>query len=137
MKRCLLCLKELPIFQGLDLSEFVNVCLSTSKKRVSKESFLFCQGDPVNTVYLIKAGKFKLVQVTDEGREIIFDVIGPGEVLGETALFQNLDQEHIFSAVAMEDAMVCCFSRQQFEDLLKKNPDFAIKIIRYLGQKLY
>ncbi|WP_083757280.1 cyclic nucleotide-binding domain-containing protein [Carboxydothermus hydrogenoformans] len=89
MKRCLLCLKELPIFQGLDLPEFVNVCLSTSKKRVSKESFLFCQGDPVNTVYLIKAGKFKLVQVTDEGRKIIFDVIGPGEVLGETALFHN------------------------------------------------
>ncbi|MDN5347672.1 MAG: family transcriptional regulator, cyclic receptor protein [Clostridia bacterium] len=137
MKRCLLCLQELPIFQGLDKSEFANVCFSATKRRITKESFLFFQGEPANTVYLIKAGKFKLVQVTDQGREIILDVIGPGEVLGETALFQQQDQEHLFSAVAMEETMVCCFSRQQFEKLLQQDPGFAVKIISYLGQKLY
>lgn len=135
MKRCLLCLQELPLFQGLDRPEFANICLSAAKKKLDKGNFLFHQGDQSNTVYLIKAGKLKLVQVTAEGREVILDVIGPGEVIGETALF--LEQEQIFSAVALEETRLCCFNRQQFETLIQENPAFAVKIISYLGQKLY
>lgn len=135
MKRCLLCLQELALFQGLDRPEFANICLSAAKKKIDKGNFLFHQGEQSNTVYLIKAGKLKLLQVTAEGREVILDVIGPGEVLGETALF--LEQEQIFSAVALEETGLCCFNRQQFETLIQRNPGFAVKIISYLGQKLY
>lgn len=135
MKRCLLCLQELPIFQGLEKKEFANICFSTIKKSVAKGDFLFRQGEPANTLCLIKAGKIKLVQVTEGGREIILDVLGPGEVLGETVLFQEQDQ--LYSAVALEETKLCCFNQAQFEEVIRQNPDFAIKIIGYLGNKLH
>ncbi|MBO8170136.1 MAG: cyclic nucleotide-binding domain-containing protein [Thermoanaerobacteraceae bacterium] len=50
----------------------------------------------------------KLVQYTEEGREIILDVVGRGEVLGETALFQQ--QKHFASAIALEMVKVCFIS---------------------------
>jgi len=135
MKRCILCLHELPIFRGLDRNQFENVCLSTTKKRLEKGEFLFHQGERISTIYLIKAGKLKLVQTTEEGREKIFDVSGPGEVLGEISLFQ--EQEQPFSAVAMEETYICCFNKQQFETVVQQDPAFAVRIINYLGQKQY
>lgn len=135
MKRCILCLQELPLFQGLDRAEFTSVCLSATKKRLAKNTFLFHQGDNAGTLFLVKTGKLKLVRVTDGGKEIILDIIGPGEVLGETALFH--DQEYLFSAIALEETGLCCFNRHQFEALIQKNPGLAVKIISYLGQKLY
>ncbi|KKM08668.1 hypothetical protein SY88_22855 [Clostridiales bacterium PH28_bin88] len=135
MKRCLLCLQELPVFTGLARNEFVNVCLSAAKKQLDKGTTLFNQGDRLETVYLIKAGKIKIVRATESGRELILDVLGPGEVLGETALFQA--QEQPFSAVTLETAKLCCFSRRHLEELVRQNPEFAVKIISALGRKLY
>ena len=135
MKQHILCLNQLPLFGGLDKPDFINTCSKTAKKAVAKGEYLFRQGETASTVYLIKTGKLKLVQHTIEGREVILDVAGPGEVLGETVLFRGQDQP--FSAVAMEDTNLCCVTRQQFESLIQHNPDFAVKIVSYLGQKLY
>lgn len=135
MKRYLLCLNELPLFQGIGRTEFTNACLNTPKKALSKGELLFRQGESANAIYLVKSGKLKLAQITEDGREIIADFIGPGEVLGETSLFQ--EQVQLFNAVALEDSILCYMSRQQFEKLIREYPDFAIKIISYLGNKLY
>jgi CRP/FNR family transcriptional regulator len=111
------------------------VCLRASKLQAAKGICLFHQGELVNAVYLIKAGKVKLVQVTPEGRAAILDVLGPGEVLGETALFQDLPQP--FSAIVLEEARLCSFSRQQFEDMIRANPAAATSIITHLARRLY
>jgi CRP/FNR family transcriptional regulator len=134
-RRCLLCLRELPLFRALSGSDFAGICLSATKRRVPRGDYLFRQGERSAEIYLIKAGKLKLVQVSPSGREVILDVVGRGEVLGETALFR--EQEQMCSAVALEDASVCSFGRPQFEAFIRANPDLALSIISYLGAKLY
>ncbi len=105
------------------------------EKNCPRESAFTDREKKTRTIYLIKSGKLKLVQSTEDGRETILDVCGPGEVLGELSLFQEQD-EH-YSAIAMEEACICCFSKQQFETLVKRDPSFALRIISYLGQKRY
>jgi len=135
MKRCIICLQELDLFQGLDREQFNNLCQCTTRKKLSKGAHLFFQGEMTSTIYLIKSGKLKLVQTTENGRESILDVCGPGEILGELSLFQ--EQKEPSSAVAMEEANICCFSRQQFKELIRQDPSFALRIISYLGEKRY
>lgn len=134
MQRHLLCLKELPLFQGLSETEFNSICPGTINKSVVKGHFLFRQGDHAHAIYLIKSGKLKLIQNAGDGRETIISIVGPGEVLGETALFQE-DELH-FSAVAIEDARLCGFDRRDLEMVIKQYPDFAVKIISHLASKL-
>lgn len=134
-KRCLLCLRELPLFRGLDRSEFRQVCLTADKRRLARGQVVFRQGEPADSIYLVKAGKLKLVRVTGEGREAILDVVGPGEVLGETALFREEAQS--CAAVALEETSLCCFGRPQFETLIQKNPSLALNMIGYLGRRLH
>lgn len=134
MPRHLLCLRELPLFQGLSETDFYSICPGVINRSVAKGQFLFRQGEDHRTVYLIKSGKLKLIQNTEDGREIIISIVGPGEVLGETALFQ--DHELHFSAVALENARLCGFSRQDLEMVIQRNPGFAVKIISHLARKL-
>jgi CRP/FNR family transcriptional regulator len=135
MKRCLICLQELDLFQGLERAQFTNLCQCTTRKRLSKGHYLFHQGELSNTIYLIKSGKLKLVQNTEDGHETILDVCGPGEVLGKLSLDQ--EQNEHSSAIAMEEMRICCFSKIQFESLIKQDPTFALRIIGYLEQKRY
>ncbi len=134
MQRELLCLKELLLFDGLDKNDFYSICPGTINKTLLKGQYLFHQGEHDHAVYLIKSGKLKLIQNTEEGREIIINIIGPGEVLGETALFQ--EQELTFSAVAIEDVRLCAMNRGDLETVIQRNPEFAVKIISHLARKL-
>jgi cAMP-binding proteins - catabolite gene activator and regulatory subunit of cAMP-dependent protein kinases len=119
----------------LEKKEFVNVCVAATKRTIKKGSYLFNQGEQADTLYLIKAGKLKLIQLTEGGREIIVDILGPGEVLGETVLFQR--GNYLYSAQAIETTKVCSFSLIQFETVIRNSPALAVKIISHLGQKLY
>jgi CRP/FNR family transcriptional regulator len=132
---CVFCLYDLPLFKGFDPDAFGQVCLQAAKLRVAKGQYAFRQGESAKTVYLVKTGTFKLVHITGDGRDVIVDVIGPGEVIGETALFQ--EQMHPFSAVALELSRICCFSRSQFEAMIEANPNVAMQVIGFLARRLY
>lgn len=131
-----LCMKELPPFTGVGRAAFEAVCRrAAAKRQYHRGEILFHQGDPSNTVFLIKDGSFKLVKVTEEGRETVLAVAGKGEVLGEAALFRETPQPA--TAVALGEARVCAISRLDLEKVVRENPDLALGIITSLGARLY
>ncbi len=69
MKRCIVCLQELDLFQGLEGGQFANLCQCTTKRGLRRGGFLFRQGETTSTIYLIKSGKLKLIQTSADGRE--------------------------------------------------------------------
>ncbi|EEG77982.1 Crp/Fnr family transcriptional regulator [Dethiobacter alkaliphilus] len=130
------CLHDLPLFDNLERSAFSTVCRHAAIKRhIRRGETLFHQGDPSDTLYLIKEGSFKLVRITEEGREVILHLAGCGEVLAEAALFR--EGIHPVSAVALEDARVCALSRERMEEVIQNNPDLALQVIYSLGSRLY
>lgn len=135
MRRCIVCLQELDLFRGLDTPEFMRVCQCTARKRLLKGDILFHQGDTVDTVYLLKKGKLKLTQSNENGREVILDICGPGEILGELSFFHA--QPAFATAIAMEEVYLCSFSYGQFQSLICADSAFALRIISYLGEKRY
>jgi CRP/FNR family transcriptional regulator len=129
------CLRELPIFGGLESSAFRSVCVTTARRRFPKGSYLFRQGETPDTVFLIKAGRVKLVALNDGAKEVISNIVGPGDLVNETALFTDL--EYASDAVALEDTLACCYNRRQFETMVLEDPNIALQVIRYLAQKLH
>lgn len=131
-----LCMKELPLFTGVGQAAFGAVCnRAATKKQYQRGEVLFNQGDPSTTVFLIKDGSFKLVKVTEEGRETILRVAGKGEVLGEAALFRESSQPA--TAIALAEARVCAIQRLDLEKVVRETPELAMQIITSLGTRLY
>ncbi len=133
--RSSLCLRDLPLFSKVGLDVFRPVCAVADKRALRRGERLFAQGDPVEAVHLIKQGSFKLVRVTEDGREIVLRLANQGEILGEDALFQQ--SSYAASAVALEEARVCSISRERLEGVIRQRPDLAWQVIASLGSRLY
>ncbi|MDQ0287597.1 CRP/FNR family transcriptional regulator [Desulfofundulus luciae] len=127
------CMKELEIFSALDFAERERIGALARKRVYRKNEFIFREGEPADTIYLIKYGRVKLFKVSGEGKEIILDILKEDDMFGENTFFE--DTLHTMSAQAMEDTFVCSCSREDFAVLLK-NPQISLKIIQLLGKKL-
>jgi CRP/FNR family cyclic AMP-dependent transcriptional regulator len=52
----------------------------------SKNAVIINEGDVADTVYLILAGRVRVYHATEDGREVVLDVLRPGELIGEMVL---------------------------------------------------
>lgn len=50
---------------------------------------LFSEGDPGGSIYVVLSGKLKVTRPADEGKETIFTIVGPDDLLGELAVFDD------------------------------------------------
>ncbi|MEM9683926.1 MAG: cyclic nucleotide-binding domain-containing protein, partial [Pseudomonadota bacterium] len=67
------------------------------------------------------------------GRKVVAE-LGPGEVIGETALL--LDTPRSATVAARTDILILSLSRNLFTDLLRKDENFGIAIMRTLARRL-
>ena len=52
-------------------------------RRYPARSALFFEGDDAHEVLIITSGEVKVTVTSPDGREVVLDVLGPGELLGE------------------------------------------------------
>jgi len=135
-KRKYLCLNDIPIFSRIDKTSFTSICHATKKRHMKKGEYLFKQGEPENGVYFIKEGSLKFVRITENGEEVIIQIVGSGEVIGETALFREGAFSPV-SAIVLEEANVCSIDIKSFERIIIGNPEIALQIIKNLTARLY
>lgn len=135
-KRKYLCLRDIPLFHGMDQALFTSICHATKKRHLKKGDYLFKQGEPEDGIYFIKEGSFKLVRITENGEEVIVQLVGRGEVIGETALFREGLVSPV-SAIVLEESNICSMDCRTFERIIIENSKVALQIIKNLSARLY
>ncbi len=55
-------------------------------ERLDEGRVLFRKGDPGDRLYVVLSGRISIGTVSEEGKEVVFNVLGRGEVFGEIAL---------------------------------------------------
>ncbi len=93
--------------------------------------FCYLQGDPSDSVFVLRSGRVRLSRVTDDGREFILGFMKPGELFGELALVDDAPREALAEAVEASEATVV--RKEEFEALLTRRPALGIKVTRLLG----
>ena len=64
-----------------------NSSVQPIRKRIAPGEFLVVQGDPLKTVYFIISGLVKLFRSGNDGKEMLIDLMGKNEMLGEVEFF--------------------------------------------------
>ncbi|MFW2367006.1 MAG: Crp/Fnr family transcriptional regulator [Desulforhopalus sp.] len=128
------CLGQLWIFENLPQSEVEELIREAERKKLGKGEVLFLQSDPADELFLIKAGRVKLVKVFEDGNELTLDIRKDGDFLGENC-FSDQGQYPV-SAICLEDTMTCGFSRTQFEQLVLKHPGIGLQVIKNLSDRV-
>ena len=98
-----------------------------------KGATLFSEGDPADRIHFLFVGRVKIVKATRD-REIIIEILGPGEPVGAVAAFER--QPFPASAVALEPCGVVSIPEREFFALLEKRPQITRKVLAGLTLRL-
>jgi CRP/FNR family transcriptional regulator, cyclic AMP receptor protein len=91
------------------------------------------QDDDAGPVVVLLGGRAKIA-VTEGGREAIFGVVGPGELIGELAAIEGSPRSTTVTTLEPVDALV--IPRSDFLGLLNRRPRIAIAILRVVARRL-
>lgn len=98
--------------------------------KYSKNDVIFAQGDAANAVFYIQSGKVKLIVVSEQGKEAIVGIIGPGQFFGEGCL--NGHPLRIATTSAMEDCVITAITKKAMIAALHNEPMFSEMFMAYL-----
>lgn len=127
-------LRHSVIFSRLNDDEIISLSRLAVERGLATGEFVFWDGDAPDWLYLVAAGRIKVLKYSSTGREFIIAFFGPGEMFGEVAVFEN--KPYPASAQAAEDTRVVGIKREEFLAFLSAHPEVALKIINVLGGRL-
>lgn len=128
------CLGQLWMFENLPAEEVAELSKKAKRRKLTKGDVVFMQSDPANELFLIKAGRIKLVKIFEDGNELTLDIRKDGDFIGENILSDESD--YPVSAICLEDTLTCGFSRNGFEEIVLKNPNIGLQVIKNLSERI-
>lgn len=121
------------LFSGLTTAEIALVAQVAPYKRYRRGEFIFVAGEKAQALYVLNDGHVKLLYRDPKGKETIIHIYGPDEVFGELLLAEEL---RIFSAQAMEGALVSVIPKENFLYLLQKIPRLNLNFMVFLSEHI-
>lgn len=130
-----ICASIVPIFKMLQLPELQKINTLIKKKNYEKGTLLFTKGDMANHLYILRYGRVKIYEMSEDGRQQIVRLLEPGDFFGELALFMD-EQSYFLHAETLEETGICLLSRDDLKNLMHQNPEISSRIMQALTERL-
>lgn len=125
---------RLPLFQGLEPKQYADLAMILVDQVFKRGEEIFYEDEEATGFYVIVSGRVKIFKLSADGKEQILHIFGPGEPIGEVAVFTG--RRFPANAQAMEESRVFFFPRQEFINLIQKDPSLALNMLAVLSQRL-
>ncbi len=99
------------------------------RRRYAAGDVLFREGDASDGLYIVLSGRLKVYATNASDREIVYNMVGPGELFGELSLDGG---RRSASVSAITDAQCTVLSNSAARDLMRSRPEFAYHVISRL-----
>jgi CRP-like cAMP-binding protein len=91
-------------------------------------------GDPADMIYFLESGRMKITALSEDGHEVVHEIVGPGEIFGDTSPILGIPRTT--SAQALEASLLCEIRRKDFESLLAAYPELSLQLLKSVGLRL-
>ena len=119
---------------GAKNAEWVKILKFGIKRNFSKGSIIIGNGQTVDNLYYLHAGKVKLSYIGKDGREKILMYMDKGNLFGEVPFFDHKPMYRQFTAI--EACEVYTFSRECFcEVIVPQYPELMFNLVEVLVNK--
>lgn len=128
------CISHVPIFDALTSEEKLELAQIASSRSFLRGETIYSAGDEAGTLYVLYTGKVKQYRLSLSGKEQFSRIIGPGDFMGELALFSSLPLTDY--AQALENCIMCVLKGAQLKAIMAKYPSIAFKVMDELSRRL-
>lgn len=127
-------IRDLPLFAELVDQDLVKILQSATSRRCAAGQTVFEQGALAREFFVLLHGRLRVTQVTADGQQLIVRMVNPGDLFGIARVLQRNDYPGTSNAVI--DSIVLCWPMSEWDGLLARYPQLAVRAIRALGGRL-
>jgi CRP/FNR family transcriptional regulator, cyclic AMP receptor protein len=109
------------------LAQSANIMLSKGRR-------LFEKGDDAETMYLVRSGRIEISLISETGKKVVFNQVGPMQCFGEIGLVDK--QSRTASAVAMEASSLTPITHSDFFEAVRHCPRLAQNLLEILCERI-
>ncbi len=128
------CAHKVSIFSVLTEQQLAKLTERITHKNYKKGQIIFFEGDVSDKLYVINKGKIKIFKYTREGKEQILYILSEGDFVGDLSLLKK--DEFKFNAESLEDSNICVLTKDDFDGMIKENPEIALEILQVVYDRI-
>ncbi|MCE1200401.1 MAG: cyclic nucleotide-binding domain-containing protein, partial [Marinilabiliales bacterium] len=120
------------LFNLLTAEEKIILLANSSSARYRKNDYIFMEGDYPIGLQFLKEGKVKLIKEGIGGREQIIRMFTDNGLISYRSLIAG--EPHNGTAIVIEDSEILTVPPQIFFDVLLKNNEFSLSLLKELAR---
>jgi len=127
-------LRTFAMFEGLTDSALKAIAQRATMRRVARNATVVRAGDPTDSVFLVLSGNLKVMVEDDEGNEVIFSLLGPGDVFGEMGVLD--DKPRSATVTCLNSCTLVVITQPDFMRCLREHFEVTEYVMRGLVGRL-
>jgi CRP/FNR family transcriptional regulator len=127
-------LRSQPLFRDLQPRELQQLAQAARRRTFEIETYIFRQGERGAACHIILRGKVRVFVTGEDGRELSVRLLGPGEIIGEMALFEEAPRSA--SVVTLEPTETVEIGRDALLHSIRRSPSIAVHLLRAMSARL-
>jgi CRP/FNR family transcriptional regulator, cyclic AMP receptor protein len=125
---------RLQLLQGMSQDAVHRFNAMTRRTKHRRGEWVFVHGDAADSIYFLQSGRMKITALSEDGHEVVHEILGPGEIFGETSTILGIPRTT--SAQTLEPSVLCEIRQKDLESLLMAYPELALQLLKSLGLRL-
>lgn len=122
--------EDLPFFAGMDAELRGALAEIATTHRLGTGEYLFHQGDPAQSVYIVRTGGLQLVENTPDGKAVNLKLYGRGDFFGMLAISGEFP--HPAGVIAAQDSEVIRLRATELRRMVQRHPALGLLFIDML-----
>jgi CRP-like cAMP-binding protein len=127
-------LRRNPIFGGVPVREIEALAALVTEEAHGSRDYVFMEGDASRWFYVVKSGHVKIVRHSRTGKDVVLELLGPGEVFGGVAVIEK--RPYPAAAQATETTVVLKIPADPMIALAERHPLFIKEMALMIGRRL-
>ncbi len=126
-------LARLGVAQAEAAEACARLAAAATRRRYGAGEAIFQKGDAGTAVMIVASGRVAIASRSIDGRPIVLDVMGPGELFGEVAAVDG--GPRTADATAIEGTDVLAIPRDAFVDFLERSAAAPLALLRLICER--
>jgi CRP-like cAMP-binding protein len=123
-----------PVFGGIPVHEIDLLAGVVTEESHRARDYIFMEGDASRWLYVIKSGHVKIVRHSRTGKDVVLELLGPGEVFGGVAVIEK--RPYPAAAQVTEPTVVLKIPAEPLIALAERYPALIKEMALMIGRRL-
>jgi CRP/FNR family transcriptional regulator len=127
------------LFKGFDLfssmpdEQLADMARVAGLHLIAKGQFAPYADDPTSYAYFVKQGHLKVTRLGEDHKEVILDIVGPGEFIYHLGLPLGNTRSEVIEAI--DPVKMCVYRRSDFELILNRHESLSRAVQIQIGER--